>query len=111
MNRYVETDDQWYTIGDRYSNRHELISTLQKESPNLEARIAVSLVERWGLVAGEEGGEDSSGRAKLRIQSPEEVVNRAVTTAELLVSAIRDKNWLVQSPHPSELYDSLEDSQ
>lgn len=109
MNRYVETDDQWYTIGDRYANRNEVIATLQKESPNLEARIAVSLVERWGLVAGEDGGEDSSGRSKLRVQSPEEVVNRAVTTAELLVEAIRNKNWMVKNPHPTELYDTVED--
>jgi hypothetical protein len=47
------------------------------EYPNFEARLAATLMERWGMVAGEPDGEDSAGRAKLRLSTPQELAQRA----------------------------------
>ncbi len=66
--------------------------------PELRARLAINLVERWGGVAGKLDGEDSRGRARIGLQTPEELVERAVTCAELLVAAINAKGWLHDVP-------------
>jgi len=46
--------------------------------------LAVEMVNRWGMVAGMPDGEDSSGRARLRLATPEELVDRAVEVSNLL---------------------------
>ena len=45
----------------------------------LEARanFAAQLIERFGLVAGRDDGEDSVGRRALKLLDPQEVVDRA----------------------------------
>lgn len=58
--------------------------------------IAVELVERWGSVAGAPDGEDSAGRSKIRLQEPEELVERAVKTAGLLWEAIKKQGWILE---------------
>lgn len=84
VNQY-QTDTPQFTLHDT-------------EAPNFEARLAIALVEKWGMVSGVEGGEDSSGRAKLRLMTPGEVVERAVATSELLAKTIREKNWMTIIP-------------
>lgn len=69
----------------------------ETEHPEIEARMAMGLAERWGMVAAMADGEDSSGRAKLRLATPEEVVSRAVATAELLMKEMREKGWIFTS--------------
>jgi hypothetical protein len=65
----------------------------------LEAQIAVTLVEKWGLVAGDlADGEDSAGRARIRLQTPKELVARAMETAALLVSALETHGWIKPAP-------------
>jgi len=54
-----------------------------------EAEVARELICRWGMVAAEVDGEDSSGRAKFRLQTPEELVDRAFQTARMFMSAAR----------------------
>lgn len=51
---------------------------------NFVAATAAEMVNRWGMVAAEPAGEDSAGRAKLRLATPAELVDRAVRVAELL---------------------------
>lgn len=84
VNRY-QTDTPQFTIHDT-------------EAPTFEARLAISLVEKWGMVSGIEDGEDRSGRAKLRLMTPAEVIERAMSTSELLAAAIRDKKWMTALP-------------
>jgi len=59
------------------------------------ARLAVALIERWGLVAGQPSGVDHAGRAKSRLMSPESVVDRACTTADLAFAEFRRRGWTV----------------
>ena len=63
--------------------------------PNHRARLASALVERWGMVAGEVDGEASTGRAQMRLQTPEELVTRACDPAERLYAELERRDWLV----------------
>lgn len=68
------------------------------EYPNFEARLAAALVERWGMVAGESDGEDSAGRAKLRLATPQELAIRACETASQVAGEMRKRGWFVAIP-------------
>jgi len=68
-----------------------------------EFKMAIEMVHRWGMVAGVDAGEDSSGRAKVRLATPEEVVTRAFTCVNLLLQGARDRGLIVKVPDLSEL--------
>jgi len=67
-----------------------------------EAKMAVDMVLRWGMVAVEPDGEDSLGRAKMRLTTPEELVERAFTVANLMFSKARASGLMFEAPHISE---------
>lgn len=52
-------------------------------------------------------GEDSVGRQKIRLMSPEEIVDKACRTAELLCEAFEEKGWFFHVP----IRESEEDAQ
>lgn len=60
----------------------------------LEARaeIALKLLDHFGVVAGTNEGEDSAGRSKLILQTPEEVVKRCFNIAELFIAEAETRN-------------------
>jgi hypothetical protein len=68
--------------------------------PNTAAELATHFIERWGMVAGQPDGEDSSGRSKIRLATPKEMVDRAMETAELLLDTIEKKGWVIEIPAP-----------
>lgn len=74
------------------------VSVHEREYANFEARIAVSLVERWGMVAAEADGEDSGGRAKLRRMTSDEIVDHACKTAAGLAAKFRALGWMIELP-------------
>ena len=60
--------------------------TLQQfnsEVPDARGGMAYKLIERWGMVAAIPDGEDSAGRSRLRLLTPEEMVDRAFKATEL----------------------------
>jgi hypothetical protein len=59
--------------------------------------LAASMVERWGMVAAVDNGEDSAGRAQLRLAEPEELVERALDCAQLLFAGA-ERRGLVFEP-------------
>ncbi|MBD1602282.1 hypothetical protein [Pseudomonas typographi] len=67
----------------------------QSHIENWQARIALGLIDRFGLIAAEPDGFDEAGRQKGRVLSPEEVVTRAFSIAELAVKEIADRGWLI----------------
>jgi hypothetical protein len=75
------------------------------EQPIAEARYAMQLAERFALIAGEDNGEDSAGRQKLRLATPDEVVQRACNIAHLMFTEIRDRNWML----PVEAWDVIQE--
>lgn len=60
----------------------------------LKGNIAVSLVEKWGTVAGTTGREDSQGRAFVELATPKEVVMRAFTMADMVVEELVVRDWV-----------------
>jgi len=65
------------------------------------ARLAMCLVERWGLVACVLDGEDSAGRQKMRVMTPEELAKAACDTAEETWKQIEARGWTVDIPDPT----------
>jgi hypothetical protein len=84
----------------RESFRNEMpeVVVWHLEHPTWKARLATTLVEKWGLVAATEDGEDSAGRAKLRLSTPVELVKRACETADMLVEECRSRGWIEKLP-------------
>lgn len=70
---------------------------------NTKARLALAMLERWGMVAAEHGGEDTAGRAKLKLQPVNELVLRAVEVVDVAYAAFEEKDWIIKLPTLEEL--------
>lgn len=87
-----------------FSNADKIDVKLDKRSAvSHKGMIAVTLVEKWGMIAAVEDGEDSAGRTKLRLSTPVEVVNRAMETADILVEQMKQVGWIVKTPTSTEM--------
>lgn len=69
-----------------------------KYAPNDKIKFAEDMIQRWGMVAGIPYGEDSTGRQKLRMLEPDELVKRACDTAEKAYEAFKERGWLQEMP-------------
>ncbi len=70
------------------------------EYPNQQARIAIDLVSKWGIVAARVDGEDSTGRQKLRNIDAEELARVACDAAAALWMQLRQRGWMLDIPMP-----------
>ncbi len=68
--------------------------------PTPQAELAMTLIERWGIVAGDVDGEDSAGRQKVRLQTVEELIERACKTAEAAMAEFQNRGWMMAIPKP-----------
>lgn len=93
--------DYCYIKRDRYGAT--IVDVYRKRVANRAADLTCDLIARWGMVAGLEDGEDSSGRAKLRLATPKEMVKRACDTAEMLIKEIEKRDWYLELPSPQDL--------
>lgn len=75
----------------------------EREQMTLKARLAVQMVERWGLVAAVPDGEDGAGRQKMRVPTPAELVGQACSVASALVDEFRRSGWMVEVPGIEEM--------
>ena len=64
----------------------------------MEAKLATLLIEKWGLVAAIPDGEDSAGRQKLKMQTPDELVQRAFAVASLAMKTARKRGLVYKCP-------------
>jgi hypothetical protein len=76
------------------------ITLYRTQAFNLEADLAVHFIEKMGLVTAIDDGEDSAGRAKLRLLQPAEVVERGCAMAQLAMEQFEKRGWLVEVPSP-----------
>ncbi len=67
--------------------------------------LAWQVIERFAVIAAQPGGEDSAGRARMDLQSPQEVVNRAFAIADAFVTAAEQRGEIRR---PLALEDRLE---
>lgn len=82
------------------------VSKHETEDVEREGFLAISLIEKWGMVAGQPEGEDSAGRSITRLQTPEELIDRAFTVAELAFARLREKGLIHQLPTIKEINDA-----
>lgn len=85
-------------IRPRYANDPVEIGAHPRVALSPQAQLTVDLIARWGMVAGTPDGEDASGRQQGRLQTPAELVERAMAVAELAYQRLEEKDWLVQIP-------------
>ena len=83
--------------GDDQIQRHSL------REPDNRAALAFAFIERWGMVAGVPDGEDSAGRAKVRLAAPREVVERAFECAGLAWERAEEAGWMLSMPSIEEI--------
>ena len=67
-----------------------------------EGQFAAHMIEKWGMVAAMSDGEDSAGRQKLRLATPEELVERAITTTNLLFKRMREEGMMFECGFPTD---------
>lgn len=67
---------------------------------DLTGRIALRLVEHFGLISGFPDGEDKAGRAKIGLLPPPQVVERACDIAALFVAETQKRGWIHEVPAP-----------
>ncbi len=82
----------------KYSEPETVIH--QAELTGQEARYALAMIERWGMIMGAADGEDSAGRMKLRIMTPDELVERAFAVTEAAFAKARELGWMIDTPLP-----------
>jgi len=97
---------EFFVTDERSNFSQPKIGMHEREVPDLQAKLALSFVEKWGMVSGTDAGEDGTGRAKIRLLTPREVVNRACETAEILVEELRSRNWFVMLPPYKEVLEN-----
>ena len=98
-----------YADGNGYERPGYGVSYL--EIPGHEAEFALRCVERWAMVAGMPDGEDSAGRAKLRVMTVDELAERACDVAEVTFSMLRARGMMVTLPSQGELEGFLRDAE
>ena len=89
-----------FYVQDVYKGRTEVI-TFNRQQINHAAAIAESLVEKWGAIACIPDGEDSSGRQKLRLSSPEELAKRCCDVAHGMWDEFIRRDWVTELPDPT----------
>ena len=76
------------------------VKILKTRAFGIVAGLAVEMASRWGMVAAQPDGEDSNGRQKLRCLSPNEIVSKAINTAEMLYEELSAKGLIAEIPLP-----------
>lgn len=85
-----------------YANDEIEILLTTTEAPNPEAQFAMEMIERWGIVAAKDNGEDSSGRQKLTKLPIPELVQEACDTSQQAFEEFRKRGWMTAVPTPEE---------
>lgn len=78
-----------YIIQNSYST-----NCLKTVSWSKLATFAAQLIERWGMVAAIPDGEDSTGRQKLRLLTPSELIERSFEITKKFESKITEMGWV-----------------
>lgn len=90
------------------SNGQPQVTVHQSEHMEMPARMATVFIEKWGMVAGMSDGEDSAGRHKVRLATPDEVVDRACEMATLAMASFAEREWLTDVPTLQEAKEILQ---
>lgn len=78
-----------------YGHEKLQVALHERVLPDIRARFAMAMIEKWGLAAGTTDGEDSVGRQKARRLDPDEVVTIACDISERLFAQMSERGWLL----------------
>ncbi len=92
--------DVGFIIADRYKLREKEPIPYNKFLFGAEAKIAIEMVQRWGIIAAMDDGEDSAGRHRVRLMTTDELVQRACDSAQKLIKEFEKRDWLLELPEP-----------
>ena len=105
-----------FDLGEHYvvrfdprDDKNYALSDMPKKLPNSKAKLAIAIAERWAMVAGRPGGEDSAGRAKSELMPVGQVVERSIQIADQLFDAFEKQGWMTPNITPEELHGTAED--
>ena len=82
----------------KWKDQENTIQTWETEHLEIEGSLGAALIERWGMVCGEADGEDGALRQKFRLQTPEELVDRAFDVAKLFMERARLEGLIHTTP-------------
>lgn len=74
-----------------------------------KAQFAMSLIEKFGLCAAIPDGEDAAGRQKIRVLTPDELVEKACILADKAIEEIRKREWFTAVPKWEEMEQMIKD--
>ena len=80
----------------RYCN--ESIVIHDKLIADSRGRLAISLIERWGLIMAKDDGEDTAGRHKVKALPADEVVKAACDIAKEVFREFKRRDWMLAVP-------------
>lgn len=83
----------------------------ERFSHDWRARFATVCIERWGMIVAQPDGEDSTGRQKMRMTTPAEIVERACDCADAADLAFRKRGWALTLPSLQEITDAVKDAE
>jgi len=63
-----------------------------------QAKLVLDFIEKWGMVAAIDAGEDSAGRQKIGLMPEDEVVTRAINMAEIAWARLDDMGLIHKLP-------------
>ena len=90
--------DIGFMIADRFRLKEPVL--YNKLLFGMEAKIAIEMVQRWGVIAAMDDGEDSAGRHRVRLMTTEELVQRACDSAQKLTEEFEKREWVLKLPEP-----------
>lgn len=73
--------------------------------PDSRMAFAQDIIAKWALVAAEPDGEDSSGRAKLKLKGPGEIAAFACEVAEKAFAEFEARGWMQPMPNVDQLFE------
>lgn len=86
-----------------FDNPKAQVQFIKRETVTQTGELAFRFIEQWGMVAAIHDGEDSQGRAKLRLTTPEEVVERAFVMAKLARERAKAEGLMIDLPSFADL--------
>jgi len=92
-----------YVVADKWTGRETKQIVHNELVAGPIADFAMELMRHLAIVSGIEDGEDSSGRAKARLATPQEVVDRACEIAALSFDQFSDRGWLLRTNPPTDI--------
>jgi len=112
--KYIDTAVRVTPSPDAFGRSNEPRPSVEIDALDVlshEAKFFLGCIEKWGMVAGADGGEDSAGRSRLELMPPEDVVGRAREMTDLAFKTIQENEWTIRTPSYDEAVAQLLDRQ